>query len=112
MSFSHALSETFIDAEKDHVARVWNKGIKEVLLILILTFGVVSSAILFRMRTPFKDRVERAVTALRPYAIRLVPFYVHRQVTDDIITFLSFGNRFLVIEGGHMMGKSVAVDSV
>lgn len=110
MSFSHALSETFIDAEKDHVARVWNKGVKEVLVILILTFGVVSSAILFRMRTPFKDRVERAVTALRPYAIRLVPYYVHRQVTDDIITFLSFGNRFLVIEGGHMMGKSVAVE--
>jgi len=110
MSFSHALSETFIDAEKDHVARVWKKGIKEVLVILILTFGVVSSAILFRMITPFKDTVERAVTVLRPFKIRLVPYYVHRQVIDDIITFLSFGNRFLVIEGGHMMGKSVAVE--
>lgn len=99
------------EPQDGRVARCWNLGIKEFIIALVVLFvSAIASAIVADMRVLFESRVESAVTSLRPITVRPVPRFVHRRVINHISGFLSESNRFLIVEGGIMMGKSVAVE--
>ena len=55
------------------------------------------------------DRIARALASRPVIAMPTIPHFVHRAAIDEIVAAATSGSKFILVEGGNRMGKTVAV---
>lgn len=79
-----------------------NSAISGVLLAILV-------GMLVRIITSDLRCIEHALVTKTVIQPPPLPYFVHRDVIDEIVSSATTGGRFLMVDGGNYMGKSVAV---